>query len=227
MVTSQNPKNISYLPSTPSLTKDSGHEETSNHSISAGLYVATAILQQGLDFLKNSVTDENQLVYQSKLLPGSTIGARWLPFNSHRLTESQGKHLRHARDHFNLLAQVRGILAIVPSVLKLKLPRIQCLSKPPPFVLSYDIRTRDTPMERSLSAAISCLQTSIDDLNSILGDDVSDGSIEHGGRDTKLANDTLITLNAVTPFPQTFQTSLGREVSLINTDFMHISNTLS
>lgn len=68
-------------------------------------------------------------------------------------------------------------------------------------------------MERSLSAAISCFQTSIDDLNSMLSVDGKDGSLDHGGQSQSLTNDTPITLNAVTPFPQTLKTSLGREVS--------------
>ncbi|KAG9009927.1 hypothetical protein FRB90_008067 [Tulasnella sp. 427] len=154
-------------------------ESTSNEqdSLNAALYVATAVLQQGLDFCKNTLSNEEQLTYYSKLLPGSTIG----------------KHLRHARDHFNLLAHA--------------------LSQPPPYVLSYDTRTRDTPMERSLPAAIDCLRTSIEDLNSLFSPEVAaaSGSLEHGGR-PKFTNDTPITLHAVTPFPQILQTSLGREL---------------
>jgi len=159
--------------------------ETEDLSVSAALYVATSILQQALDFLRNSITDEAQLVYESKLLPGSTIG----------------KHFRHTRDHFNLLAQ--------------------CISQPPPYVLSYDVRTRDTPMERSLSAAISSIRTSIDDLNSLLSRDVREGSLDHGQEGHRLQNTTPITLDAVTPFPQVFQTTLGRELWFVALHAIH------
>jgi len=160
---------------------EEGHE-----SIAAAVYVATAILQQAVDFLHNSITDEAQLVYQSKLLPGSTIG----------------KHLRHARDHFNLLAQ--------------------CISQGPPYVLSYDIRTRDTPMERSLEAAVSCLQTSIDDLNSIFSSEIREGSLDHGQQSgVRLESTTSITLHAVTPFNQVLQTSIGRELWFVALHAIH------
>ncbi|KAG8696713.1 hypothetical protein FRC09_008308 [Ceratobasidium sp. 395] len=53
--------------------------------------VARAVLGQAVDLLQNTLSDDDQLTYQSKYIPGSTIG----------------KHLRHARDHYVLLAQVR------------------------------------------------------------------------------------------------------------------------
>ncbi|KAG8726130.1 hypothetical protein FRC12_023677, partial [Ceratobasidium sp. 428] len=51
--------------------------------------VARAVLGQAVDLLQNTLSDDDQLTYQSKYIPGSTIG----------------KHLRHARDHYVLLAQ--------------------------------------------------------------------------------------------------------------------------
>jgi len=160
-------------------------DQSDNESVGAALYVATSILQQALDFLNTSITDEAQLVYESKLLPGSTIG----------------KHFRHARDHFNLLTQ--------------------CISQKPPYVLSYDVRTRDTPMERSLSAALSSLQTSIDDLTSLLSGDIRDGSLAHGQSEFQMKSTTPISLHAVTPFPQVFQTSLGRELWFVALHAIH------
>ncbi|KAG9049147.1 hypothetical protein FS837_011066 [Tulasnella sp. UAMH 9824] len=180
-----------YKPKTPNppfKEAENDVESTTNDqdSLDAARYVATAVLQQGLDFCKNTLNDEEQLTYHSKLLPGSTIG----------------KHLRHARDHFHLL--------------------IHAFSQPPPYVLSYDTRTRDTPMERSLPAAIESLQTSIDELNSIFSPEVAaaSGSLEHGGR-PRLANDTPLTLHAVTPFPQILQTSLGRELWFVALHAIH------
>ncbi|KAG8930190.1 hypothetical protein FRC01_003159, partial [Tulasnella sp. 417] len=74
-------------PPTKEIENDVESTTTEQDYLDAARYVAAAVLQQGLDFCKNTLSDEEQLVYYSKLLPGSTIG----------------KHLRHARDHFNLL----------------------------------------------------------------------------------------------------------------------------
>jgi hypothetical protein len=49
--------------------------------------VASTVLLQAVDMLNTQVTEDAQLVYSSKHIPGSTIG----------------KHLRHATDHFQLL----------------------------------------------------------------------------------------------------------------------------
>ncbi|KAJ6627252.1 hypothetical protein B0H10DRAFT_1996257 [Mycena sp. CBHHK59/15] len=63
----------------------------------------------------------SKLTVQSKYLPGSTIG----------------KHLRHSRDHFELL--------------------LDCITSPPPRVFSYDTRIRNTPMEQNRAAARKAL----------------------------------------------------------------------
>ena len=63
--------------------------------------------------------------------------------------------------------------------------------------LSYDVRLRNTPMETSRKAAIDSLNESIDRLKEIV---------------TRLTMDQPITLNAVTPHDQVFQTTFGREV---------------
>lgn len=48
--------------------------------LDAARYVATSVLQQGLDFCKDTLNNEEQLTYHSKLLPGSTIGPFYLLF---------------------------------------------------------------------------------------------------------------------------------------------------
>ncbi|KIK98510.1 hypothetical protein PAXRUDRAFT_134026 [Paxillus rubicundulus Ve08.2h10] len=102
-----------------------------------------------------------------------TAQSRYLPGST------IGKHLRHARDHFILL--------------------LDCVTGAKPYVLSYDIRTRNTPMESSLSEARQALTNVISRLNEL---DISPP--------TEL--DQTMTLNAVTPFSQAFQTTFGREL---------------
>jgi len=88
-----------------------------------------------------------------------------------------GKHLRHARDHFALL--------------------VDCITSPPPHILSYDTRIRNTPMETSLAGAREALSEIIDRLEKVVpGVDLNEP----------------ITLNAVTPYMQIFETSFGREL---------------
>ncbi|KAG5639294.1 hypothetical protein H0H81_004496 [Sphagnurus paluster] len=87
-----------------------------------------------------------------------------------------GKHLRHARDHFVLL--------------------IDSVTSPPPHILSYDKRCRNTPMEGSRSAARAALVEAIEQLEA---------------RVPLVRMDTPITLHAVTPELQEFETTFGRE----------------
>ena len=88
-----------------------------------------------------------------------------------------GKHLRHARDHFVLLAA--------------------CVSQPPPHMLSYDTRIRNTPMETSRASAKEALLDAIRQLEELV-----------------LTADMKapITLHAVTPYAEEFQSTFGREV---------------
>lgn len=67
-------------PNPPFKETENDVESTTNEqdSLDAARYVATAVLQQGLDFCKNTLNDEEQLTYHSKLLPGSTIGPYFL-----------------------------------------------------------------------------------------------------------------------------------------------------
>ncbi|PSR73159.1 hypothetical protein PHLCEN_2v10971 [Hermanssonia centrifuga] len=89
-----------------------------------------------------------------------------------------GKHLRHARDHFVLL--------------------LDCISSEPPYVLNYDVRTRNTPMESSRQAAHESLKDAISKMGTVV---------------PNARLDEPLTLNAVTPYPQTLQSTFGREVS--------------
>ncbi|KIK71313.1 hypothetical protein GYMLUDRAFT_211427 [Collybiopsis luxurians FD-317 M1] len=125
------------------------------------LFVAQTVLKQAVDLLDHDLEHDEQLTVQSKFLPGSTIG----------------KHLRHARDHFELL--------------------LTCITSPPPYVLNYDVRSRNTPMETNRAAARTALMETMQRLKDIVP--------------TCNWNEP-ITLNAVTPFSQTFQTSFAREL---------------
>ena len=88
-----------------------------------------------------------------------------------------GKHLRHARDHFALL--------------------LDCVEAPPPRVLNYDKRSRNTPMETGRVAAREALDDTKQRLTSL---------IPH------MQLNAPLTLNAVTPYEQAFQSTVGREV---------------
>ncbi|KAF8641240.1 hypothetical protein AX17_000874 [Amanita inopinata Kibby_2008] len=125
------------------------------------LFVSKTVLLQAVDLLDNHLTSDDQLTVNSRYLPGSTIG----------------KHLRHARDHFQLL--------------------LKCMASPAPRTLSYDIRTRNTPMETNLNAAKESLLETIKQLEELVP--------------TANLNDPLI-LHAVTPFLQEFQSTFGREL---------------
>ena len=63
--------------------------------------------------------------------------------------------------------------------------------------LSYDMRTRNTPMEASRSSAIEAIQSCILHLDDVV---------------PKIRKDAPIKLHAVTPFDQVFDTTFGREV---------------
>ncbi|CAE6530264.1 unnamed protein product [Rhizoctonia solani] len=102
--------------------------------------VARDVMGQAIDLLENTLTDDKQLTYQSKYIPGSTIG----------------KHLRHARDHYILLSKA------VLDVTSAKSSNGQA-----PVTLSYDARIRDTPMETSVAAGIEAFREAIKQLEDI------------------------------------------------------------
>jgi hypothetical protein len=109
--------------------------------------------------------------------------------------QPSGKHLRHARDHFELL--------------------LQSINSQPPFIVSYDKRVRNTPMEASVSSAHGALSSTISQLEHLLS--ACEVDSEHGKGFITLNNrridlDEPMTLNAVTPDMQALQTSFGREL---------------
>jgi len=88
-----------------------------------------------------------------------------------------GKHLRHARDHFALL--------------------LDCVARPQPYVLSYDVRSRNTPMETSREAARVAIENAIAQLKDVV---------------PSIPLNAPVTLHAITPYSQTMQTTFGREL---------------
>lgn len=60
----------------------------------------------------------------------------------------EGKHLRHARDHFDLL--------------------LDGVCSPAPHEFSYDKRSRNTPMETSRASALEALEASVSRLQEIV-----------------------------------------------------------
>ncbi|PFH49224.1 hypothetical protein AMATHDRAFT_63606 [Amanita thiersii Skay4041] len=74
---------------------------------------------------------------------------------------------------------------------------LDCMTKAPPRTLSYDTRARNTPMESSRSSAKESLTETIEQLGKVI----------------PMANSSdVLTLHAVTPFLQEFQTTFGREL---------------
>ncbi|KAM6497947.1 hypothetical protein JOM56_005895 [Amanita muscaria] len=134
---------------------------TGSDSLEKLLFVSKTVLQQAIDLLENQLGSDDQLTTHSRYLPGSTIG----------------KHLRHARDHFQLLLNV--------------------MAMPPPRTLSYDVRVRNTPMETNRNAAKESILDTIKQLEELMP--------------SANSNDPM-TLQAVTPFLQEFQTTFGREL---------------
>ena len=68
----------------------------------------------------------------------------------------------------------------------------------PPYIVNYDVRVRNQPMETSIKAAHEALTECVERLRREV---------------PNLSVGEPLTLNAVTPYPQTFQSTFGREVS--------------
>jgi len=66
-------------------------------------------------------------------------------------------------------------------------------------VVNYDVRLRNTPMESSKVAAKEALKNTLGRLEKLVPNEA--------------LVDEKLTLNAVTPYPQVFETTFGREVS--------------
>ncbi|KAJ7293257.1 hypothetical protein C8J57DRAFT_1704042 [Mycena rebaudengoi] len=103
-------------------------EET---TLSQLLEVSRIVILQGIDLLDNHLNN-SYMTTQSMHLPGSTIG----------------KHLRHSRDHFELL--------------------LDCITSPPPHVFSYDTRIRNTPMEQDRDVAKKALLSTLQRLEEVV-----------------------------------------------------------
>lgn len=157
--------------------------DPSDASLKRLLEVSCIVLQQAVDLIDKFLSHDAQLTTQSKFMPGSTIGESCSLIQStcNTLTPPNlsGKHLRHARDHFMIL--------------------LDAMSAPsPPYILNYDSRSRNTPMESGLQAARNALTETMARLEDVV---------------PRLRMDEPVILNAITPDPQTFHSTFGREVS--------------
>jgi hypothetical protein len=166
----------------PQPVQNGGHhpeDEMKDSNLEQLIDVGTTIMSQALDLVNDSLTSDEQLTVHSRYMPGSTIGTMPVrlicsidPDRPH-----PGKHLRHARDHFTLL--------------------LDCVTRPRPYILSYDVRSRNTPMETSREAARIAIENAIAQVKEVV---------------PGVPLDAPITLNAITPYSQTMQTTFGREV---------------
>jgi len=141
-----------------------GNKSTETTPLNQLIWTSTVIVQQALTLLNESISSDDQLTFQSQLLPGSTIG----------------KQLRHAHAHFLLLLE-----AITPH-------RTQ------EWVVNYDVRQRNTPMETNAESAKEAMHNLIAKLQEL--------------KEMQLRSEDPIVVNAVTPDRQILQSSLGREL---------------
>ncbi|KAF9647508.1 hypothetical protein BDM02DRAFT_3129705 [Thelephora ganbajun] len=75
---------------------------------------------------------------------------------------------------------------------------LDALESTPPRVVNYDIRLRNTPMESNRVAAKEALKETLGRLEKLVPN--------------QALVDEILTLNAVTPYPQVFETTFGREL---------------
>ncbi|KAG6910600.1 hypothetical protein DXG01_009551 [Tephrocybe rancida] len=148
------------------------------------LYVSKTVLLQAVDLLDNYLTSDDQLTISSKFLPGSTIGVSLALEFLHALIKVLTKSVSGKH-----LRHARDHFVLL----------LDSVSSSPPRVLSYDTRCRNTPMEGSRSAARAALMEAIEQLETQV---------------PLVRMDSPITLHAVTPDLQEFQTTFGREVRL-------------
>ena len=171
-------------PSTNDCKTNEHGPDTEAFALERLLEVSAVVLQQAVDLVDSTLTSDDQLTKHSQYMPGSTIGAlATLSLGLTLIDNSTGKHLRHARDHFALLMDTVS-------------------ASQPPYVLNYDVRSRNTPMESSRRAAHDSLVAAIEQLRTVV---------------PTMKMDEPLTLNAVTPYAQTLQSTFGREVRLIAT----------
>ncbi|KZV77563.1 hypothetical protein PENSPDRAFT_621082 [Peniophora sp. CONT] len=72
-----------------------------------------------------------------------------------------------------------------------------CVAAPPPYNLNYDKRSRNTPMETGRAAAREALEDTKQQMANLI---------------PRMQLNAPLTLNAVTPYEQTFQSTVGREL---------------
>lgn len=111
----------------------------------------------------------------------------------------QGKHLRHATDHFLLLLE--SLNASCPSHSDGQ--RAEEASGSDTLNLNYDVRARGTPMEGSRVAAHATLEHTIERIRASVHPESPAANI-----------DRPVRLEAVTPHAQVLGSSFGREVRI-------------
>ncbi|KAF8168295.1 hypothetical protein B0H34DRAFT_792917 [Crassisporium funariophilum] len=141
----------------------------------------------------HEVVEQQLSVAKTVLLQAIDLLDNYLTSDEQLTVQSQflpgstiGKHLRHARDHFVLLTD--------------------CIKSPPPRVLSYDTRLRNTPMETNRDSARSALLESLKQLEEVIPS--ADFNEE-------------ISLQAITPHMHSFQTTIGRELWFASLHCVH------
>lgn len=148
--------------------------------------ISQRLVDQVIQLLETSVTRDDQLAFQSDLIPGSSIGKhlRYAPplpvLSPKRAWAADHRHSRHTLDHFRLLLQ--------------SLDHDDGDSSPLP--LCYDTRSRNVTSETSVSAALQSFQTLQTQLKRA-------ESVPSGRR---------IKLEAVTPTVVEVESTFGREV---------------
>ncbi|QRW27315.1 hypothetical protein RhiXN_01910 [Rhizoctonia solani] len=150
--------------------------------------VARDVMNQAIDLLKNTLTDDKQLTYQSEYIPGSTIAP---PTRTRSLCPTfQGKLVSGdvAAALNSFVGQAVADVTVAES----------SNGQAPAAALSYDARIRDTPMETSINAGIQAFEEAIKQL-----DDIAKYAPE----------DLPIVLTADTgPYQQVLNTTYGREL---------------
>ncbi|OCB85236.1 hypothetical protein A7U60_g7863 [Sanghuangporus baumii] len=179
----------------PNSALPQNEEKSEAESLDKLLQVSVIVLRQAVDLVNHSLSEDDQLTVESKFIPGSTIGVFLSLVLSLALKglSAYCKHLRHATDHFSLLLDS---LSSSDSESQSK-ASAAAGQRRPDLELSYDVRARGTPMESSRSAAKAALESCIARLQN---------AVPHVERDRG------VRLTAVTPYVQTFRTSLGREL---------------
>lgn len=117
-----------------------------------------------------------------------TMHSKFLPGSTIGISNLCQKHLSHTNITIGKhLRHARDHFVLL----------VKCISSPQPHVLSYDTRNRNTPMESNRSAAREALVETIQHLETVI---------------LSTQMNAPITLHAVTPHPQQFETTFGREV---------------